>query len=223
MIIHPMIMRPGAAAANIITNGLELRLEFENNLNDTSGNSRSALWQGSSSYASGHSGYAAAISNDNTVYAPYFSAMDSANFTVCAWVKFNSVSGLQNIFRRDGEVAPNPRMYLFRLNGGKLEVYFIFSGLPSSTGATLTTNTWYHLALVVSYSGGSTYGQMYLNGATTGGQVSASGSMPTGAIEMNIGAAFRTSEELNGLIDDARLYSRALSGSEIASIAAGNG
>ncbi|MHA3771729.1 golvesin C-terminal-like domain-containing protein [Verrucomicrobiota bacterium sgz303538] len=76
---------------------------------------------------------------------------------------------------------------------------------------SLKTDVWYHVAIV--YTG--TSGSMYINGqlAATG-----SGTIVGNTNPINIGGAIGGTRDFNGSIDDVRIYSKALTGAEVAGI-----
>jgi hypothetical protein len=136
--------------------------------------------------------------------------------TISAWIKpLGTDGGYQAIVAKDNlSVA-----YWFGLDS--LTPYFIltsdgFTQSNATTSASLSIGTWYHL--VAAYNG--TDQRIYINGILN----SNGGSNPkahTGVIYSNssrllIGKSDAWSgNEFNGLIDEARIYNRALSATEV--------
>jgi hypothetical protein len=93
--------------------------------------------------------------------------------------------------------------------------------------ATLTPNgtTWYHLAWVVSNCSdlGTCTAQLYLNGSPVGIQVvNDTGARPDDStFQVSIGNRPAGDRTFDGLIDDVRVWSQALSGAEISAVYAG--
>ena len=79
-------------------------------------------------------------------------------------------------------------------------------------GASLPLNTWSHLA--VTYDGSSL--RLYVNGDQVG-SAAVSGSIPASSGPLRIGGNAIWGEWFAGRIDDARVYNRALTGTEIKS------
>ncbi len=87
------------------------------------------------------------------------------------------------------------------------------TSLVASTG-NLPLNAWYHAA--ATYDGSTM--RLYLNG-TQVGSVAKSGSLSRGRnVPVNIGRSPEGSNYLRGTIDDVRIYSSALTGTEIAAL-----
>jgi hypothetical protein len=98
--------------------------------------------------------------------------------------------------------------YLDNINGSEYRLNSNF--IPS-------LNTWYHVAFVVNPAGGTM--SSYVNGS-----YDASVSIPNGSITANsnpVNFAKGGSNFFAGLIDDVRIYNRALSAAEIAALYAG--
>lgn len=130
----------------------------------------------------------------------------TGDFTICAWLKASSVS--------TGHIAGNYATgnsggVQFALNTGKLQLY-LGSALVGST--TLSTNTWYHVA-VVRQSGVVT---LYLD-AVADGSGTRSNSI-TGSTNFSFGAITAGGERLSGKLRDLRVYSSAKTASEILAI-----
>ena len=87
------------------------------------------------------------------------SAFGTGNFTIEFWLYLNSTSGLRALldFRGSTETA-SPVLYI---NGGTL-TYYVES--DRITGSSLSTSTWYHIALC--RSSGST--KLFVNGTQSG-------------------------------------------------------
>jgi hypothetical protein len=167
---------------------------------------------------------AVSFTGTNTSYAQFAGPAVDTNesFTVAAWVRLNSVSGIQTIAAIDGtNISP----FYLQLSGGT----FRFDQRTSdSTGATLVSrtglapsiNTWYHVVGVYNKQTNSL--QLYVNGVsqgttTAGASWTATGPTAIGRAKWN-GASV---DFLNGSVDEVRFYGRVLSGAEISALAAG--
>jgi hypothetical protein len=142
------------------------------------------------------------------------------DFTIATWVYYRSNTGWQRIFDYGSGTstfmfltpksgAGNRLRFAIKLNGGSEQ---------QINAASLSLNTWHHVA--VTLSGG--VGILYVNGV----EVARNSSMTLkpsdlGSTSQNwIGRSqYSADPYLNGMIDDFRIYSRALSASEIATLA----
>jgi hypothetical protein len=128
----------------------------------------------------------------------------SGNFTIECWVYLNSYSNSPSIF--DSESNSNYGVDLAVTSGGKAQFNYSVNGtsFPAITGATtLSTSTWYHLAVV---RNGSAL-NLYVNGTsdvstTISGSVYFTGYNILGA-RSNLPVS--VSNYLNGYIDDFRI------------------
>jgi len=162
--------------------------------------------------------------NTSFAYASHRVVETNESHTVTAWVKLNSLAGVQTFASVDGtNISP---FYLQETNGNQ----FAFAQRTSdSTGATLVqvnsaatvvVGTWYHLAGVYNKQAGTI--ELFVNGvsqgtATAGPSWTAFGSAVVGRAKWN-GASV---DFVNGAIDDVRIYGRALTSGEVATLAAG--
>jgi len=144
------------------------------------------------------------------------------NFTVEAWVRLNSTANWARIF----DFGNNTTVYMFLApqNGstGKLR-YAITTASNGSEqqincNSTLTTGVWHQVAVTLS----ATKGILYLDGVPVGTN-SAMTLNPSGLGNTSnnyIGKSQWPDPYFNGLIDEFRIYSVALSSAEVAATAA---
>ncbi len=150
----------------------------------------------------------------------YVEVPDSANLsltgplTLEARIKLNSNSTQQAIIEKYD--VPGLNGYLMRIQGGKLAAAMCnptLAGAQSGVigATTVTTGVWHHVAAV--YDG--TTLKVYLDGVLDG-SVPANFAPTNGAASLKIGArGDDAATRFNGLIDDARIYNRALTEAEI--------
>jgi prepilin-type N-terminal cleavage/methylation domain-containing protein len=133
--------------------------------------------------------------------------------TMMAWVKVNASGTDQKIISK----RPSYVLTVFTNNIPETEIFI--GGLSNDTrsaggGTTLVNGRWYHIA--GTYDGATI--KTYVNGVLDR-QVAASGNMDTTTYALDLGkTADGAANYFNGLIDDARVYNRALSAAEIAAI-----
>ena len=174
------------------------------------------IFQNGSAYAAGYVAQAFDLGSATR----YVSVPDSPSLsltgpmTLQARIKVNTNSVQQAIIEKYD--PPGVNGYLFRISGGKLSAAMCDSTLqganhPVFGTTTITTGVWHNVAAV--YDGSSI--KVYLDGVLDGSAVS--NFPPTnGAASLKIGArGDDANTRLNGLIDEVKIYNRALSVSEI--------
>ena len=158
--------------------------------------------------------------------------VSSGDFTVDAWVLFNDLDHPPggNIGAPQGDMSIVDKIAGVNTNGWRLikqsdnRFWFCLGNGANGCGGQfspttvvsttlVTTGVWYHVAAVKS-SGGIA---IYVNGV----QEHAKGLPPfvdTNVVNLRIGSNATEGAHLNGMIDEVELFSRALSGAEIAAI-----
>ena len=142
----------------------------------------------------------------------------STDFTATTWIYVNAQSSDIQGFIQQANGVGLGRSWLYTQGNtsGTGKVYSFFGGVLTGSNATLPINTWTHLALVKS---GTTI-QIYIDGIlnvsnTVPPAESSTGGLIFGANKAGLG-------NLNGAIDDVRVYSSALNAAQIAAIYAEN-
>ncbi|MCG2690991.1 hypothetical protein L6249_02920, partial [Candidatus Parcubacteria bacterium] len=148
-------------------------------------------------------------SNDY-INIPNSSSLNPGRITMEAWVYPTSYSSNGNIIRKR-----NPtEQYILRFNGttGKIQGYVYVNGgwRNCTTAATAGLNQWSHIAST--YDGNQI--KVYINGVE-GCSFSYAGSINSGNSALQFGAYSASSELFKGMIDEVRIYGRALSLAEI--------
>ena len=209
------VLAPPAAPTAPAGGNLKAQWRMENNTNDSTSNASNGTLNGGASYSTdaregsaslrinGSSGYFAAPNNITTA---------TNNISVATWVKWSGpTSGNQFIFY-NGNSGGNG-YGLFMSANNRLTLLIGGVAFINST-TTLTPETWTHVAAVRD----SGTWKLYVDGnsvALTG----ATGSAPNGPGErMTIGSSNSGGENFYGLIDDTRVYDKALSASEVSGL-----
>lgn len=185
---------------------------------DYSGNNFNGTWVGTGThYGSGKVGNYAGRFNGTAsgdgvnVAVTTNGPIDPQYITETAWVKFNSMPySSQMVTNKEGKF----RLMAFDVNSSKVAIRYGTSQKAWASGTAygitdLAANTWYHVA--ATYDGSAW--KLYLNGnleKTT----AESGTLPSTSGYLYIGNSYGV-YNLNGYIDDLRMYNRALSGNEI--------
>jgi chitinase len=180
---------------------------------DASGNSNIGTISGATWSTQGHAGNALSFDGTNDLVSIADAAsLDVTRLTLMAWVRPTTLSGWRTAILKergsDGlayalyahDNAPRPSAYV-NTGGPDREVQGT-AGLP--------LNTWSHLSMT--YDG--TTMRLYVNGVQVATRA-VTGNILTSTQELRIGGNLMWGEYFAGLIDDVRVYNRALSAAEI--------
>ncbi len=134
------------------------------------------------------------------------------NFTISAWIKFNQLSGEQNIFTKTASNSWTNGGFQFYVNPNVLRVnVFGQSSIGSST--PLSSGVWYQVAITFAPPSNFIF---YVNGAAAGGgtQTTAASSFP-----IYIGNQYPgSSVPFSGQLSNLQFYNTTLSSAEILGI-----
>ncbi len=154
---------------------------------------------------------------DDSISVPSASPLNtSLAFTISAWIKPNAVAAGTIVAK--WSAAANKRQYALRLSGGQPVLEVSTSGQSGTVrsvtaSGSLTAGAWYHVA--GRYSGDEM--KVYIDAAGTSASFSLAGAFtsdPALRIGRDEGGTY-----FNGLIDEVRHYNRALTDSEISTLA----
>ncbi|HEX3720874.1 MAG TPA: LamG domain-containing protein, partial [Verrucomicrobiae bacterium] len=192
----------------------------ESNALDFIGTNNGALTNGAS-YGAGEVGQSFLLDGTSGyMVIPDSPSLEPVSVTVEAWVKIFSTNGTQLIFAKPLGSGTFDSYGLALVNGAPLAAICDTSGFGTfvSINNALTLGQWYHLAYT--YDGTSGQEALYVNGAAVA-SANAGKSMSYDAHPLLLGADIENglpSYFLNGQIDEATIYNRALGANEIASI-----
>ncbi|WP_193212797.1 LamG-like jellyroll fold domain-containing protein [Luteolibacter marinus] len=202
---------------------LRLHLDFDGNAADRSGGGRDGNPQGGTSWAAGKLGKALSLDGkDGHVALPEGIAADLSDFTVAAWVR----PGTDQSWARVFDFGDDRGRYLFltpRGSNGKarfaVSTVYGYNEQVIDADAALLSGKWSHVAVTLS----GRRGTLYVDGVAVG--VNEAIDFPPfrlGRTDRNwIGRSqFPNDPFLDGMVDDFRLYDGALSGEEVARLAA---
>ena len=189
--------------------------------------SRTGTLENGATWTSGRSGSAVSMDGvDDFIALPALEVTGSA-ITLAAWVRNSSFpSDVRQRFISKANDSSEQGWYwmLGQINDGENRLRFRLRAnrqtttLIASTG-NLPVETWYHVA--ATYDGSAM--RLYLNGAEVG-SIAKSGSLSRGRdVPVHIGRSPEGSNYLRGAIDDVRIYSSALSATEISALVGGGG
>ncbi|MDD5431156.1 MAG: LamG domain-containing protein, partial [Candidatus Pacebacteria bacterium] len=181
---------------------------------DKSGNSNTGTWGGTGThYAGGKVGSYAGQFNgtDDYIRVESASSLGATNVTVSAWINPTACNSASTIEDRDGS-------YTFQLHSDCKIRSYLWGASPAvyrSSTNTVSTSIWTHVAYV--YDQGAGTQKFYLNGVLDNSYSGISGLSAGG--HLGLGAIYTgTTNRLTGLLDDIRIYNRALSSAEILAI-----
>jgi hypothetical protein len=220
--LHEMVLVPVD-----VTNGLVSRWKFDNDLTDAVG-PNNAVANGTITYVPGVVG-TSAVNFTGSQYVGIANplGMGLNTYTLSTWVKIAATPGMYGIVNT-------------RVSSSNLAILVTGSNIrgligtgttwinnyvdieqndtgSNGVGGQLVPGQWYHLAYVVDSSAKKF--QLYLNGDLKKTVTYTTGTpLLYSSDEMRIGQSFRTSQGMNGALDDFRIYNRALSASEILTI-----
>jgi hypothetical protein len=173
------------------------------------------------------SGYALDFDQTNEYgLATDSTSLDLDEFTIGVRIKKTSSTDYAGIVTKSDASSVTGYNYSIREHAsGKIEASFYVSSTPYSVISTqaLSTGVSYYLFAVHDGS----YLRLYVDCVETGTAVSVPGSPNTGSRDVYVGIAFRvgtpdTGRAFDGVIDNIRLYNRALNASERASVCSGD-
>ncbi len=193
-------------------------------LADSSGNSNNGtavLWGGGntatdSAHISGKYGNSFSFDggDDNAQITNASSGLKliSSDATFSVWVKPNTIAGY------DGIVGNNfTNGWWFTLNAGKASVWVATAGVVYTGNTTLAAGQWSNI--LVSYKSSTKTATFYVNGVLDGTAITAS-AIGDGGTTFYIGNDGRDGSgyAFDGLIDELRVYNRALSPAEVSKL-----
>ena len=195
---------------------------------DSSGNAHHGTLQGAPRWAAGFYDGALAFGGRDYVQISYAADLALNEFTVCAWVNLAAEPGVFGIHgtRVGGEYTFDVKVQTTYIHGdignGTAWLHTTLDITASDTGTKgqggdLEVGTWYMIAYVIDNAKQQV--RLYLDGDLKK-TISISGTpllMQSGE-SMQIGGTGYAGEGMNGLIDDVRIYKRALTTAEVRSM-----
>ena len=133
--------------------------------------------------------------------------------TISAWVKPRSYSPMNTLF---SQIGGGKWLQLFYYSD-KFQIAYSISVSPGQgtrhySEAQPPLNQWSHIIITIDESNNGT---VYLNSVSKGTQVLSNFNKPISSPNTKIGWDGVPERQVNGTIDDVRIYNRALSGNEI--------
>ncbi|MCD9026409.1 LamG-like jellyroll fold domain-containing protein [Cohnella silvisoli] len=183
-----------------------------------------AVMRNGGSYGSGVSNQAAVLNGSNHIYLNDSKPLEGmSELTVSAWVKLSELP-LQNYALLDKSDANGGSSYRIAIGpDGKghfvvstANNYWYTAGTKADFTTALQPGRWYHIA--GTYNGSSV--KVYVNGRLEGtGTQTISGAISKSMAPLALGNRTATTiDNLRGMVDEFRLYHRALTGTEMSAL-----
>ncbi|MGN1097595.1 MAG: stalk domain-containing protein, partial [Clostridia bacterium] len=196
-----------------------IRLDFENSPDCSVSGTKGFLW-GKESFAEGKTGYGVKFSGSGSYVSLDRGIVEYLDdCTISSWIKADEVNTWQRVF----DFGSDTSSYMFlspKSSDGTIEFAIKTSDMRNEqeifTNVSLETGKWYHIAVTLE---GNT-GIIYLNGSEVGRSenITLNPSDLGGTSANYIGKSQWNDPYFNGVIDDFRIYNRALSADEIAAM-----
>jgi formylglycine-generating enzyme required for sulfatase activity len=148
------------------------------------------------------------------VNTPAARVADGAAFSVSLWFNADDTNGQYPYLASCIGLAGQYNWFVNFYNGTVLVNVGVNNETPTNVAVPVLTGSWYHLALV--YDGATLFG--YLNGVLFGSAVNTHHSATPSSTDLVFGGG--QGAQFDGTLDDARLYSRALTATEVQRLAA---
>jgi len=215
-LIFGLLALPNSAQARIKGQAQIGGWAFEGNLNDFAGTHTGTATGTPTTSAAGRFGNAITLNpaNATTDYVSFGNLGTVTAYTVSLHFKLNDATNYPNLF--DMSLGDNNNGLRAETNGNTLGIYGNTSTVNLNITTTLTLSAWHHLVLTWD---GTTF-KAYLDGAQTNSV--ASGSAPVnGFAAVTLGTGFDNGSirKANMLADEFTVFNRALTVSEINSLA----
>jgi predicted ribosomally synthesized peptide with SipW-like signal peptide len=198
-----------------LSRGLEAYYPLDGTADDASGNGYDGAITGDVSFASGQVGQAASFDGDGDYLLADPGPTVSDSFTVSVWLRGDGFDHTSYPLAVSKWQRAQNRDYLVGYHGPEGRLYAQFNREPDGNKTTLfgpspSTDSWYHC--VLTYDGSTNVGTFYVDGTEVD---SATGAFNNTASNFAIGSKDGGGNPWDGLIDDVRVYSRALSAAEV--------
>lgn len=180
---------------------------------DSSSNNYHTVFNGTPTWSSGVLNGAITTSSGNYLSTANDPSVSYTAITACAWSNITSTSTTPGIISHSDDTISSSGMWSlgYGSSSSTPRVYFNLGGTVYQVASSVSVGTgnWAHICMT--YDGGDIV--LYVNGVKMGSQtVNVALSAPTAPFSIGARGTIR---QLNGQVDEAKIYSRALSASEI--------
>jgi len=137
--------------------------------------------------------------------------INKGDFSMMAWITTTDIAGTNYVFQQ-GDLNGTGRSWLFTVNGD-IATYVGVGNLLS--GVIVELDEWYHAGFTVVEDGSADTIQIYVNGEASGASAQKAMETCEGGYFIGSHKNMSAGSRWPGVIDDVRLYNRALSAEEI--------
>jgi hypothetical protein len=138
--------------------------------------------------------------------------LNKGGLTITAWFRADAIPAENKEVFQQGDANGTGRTWLYiSATTGQIQTYL--GGAATPSGVNVTAETWFHAAVVITEAGATDTIQIYVNGKPAG--AAAQRGMEDSEGPYFIGCHKNLTNFWDGIIDDVRLYNRALSAAEI--------
>ena len=152
--------------------------------------------------------------SNSFVAAPYI-PLDSRSFTITMWVNPVLYTNETVVFAQVQTGSLNLSMHYRLWGDGRVRMGFYSNDLDTVAG-TVADNNWYHITFWYDFENQNR--RVYINGEM---QAEASATPYLGTSGDTVIGSWGSSQWFQGIIDDVRIYSRALTDAEILGVISG--
>ena len=189
------------------------------------GNNGTVIGGTNATWSAGKYGNAITFSGTNTTAAyvalPGNLVDNLTSMTIASWVNSSNTADAISLFTAGPAAASTPTKYMMMiLRGSRFTITANGNSAEQniSQGSNLTANTWKHVAVTLSGSTGTLYIDGVQVATNTGMTFKPSDLAPTTSGNFIGKSAWTGDKYLKGLVDDFRIYNRAISASEVTSV-----
>jgi len=198
--------------------------QFDGNFNDSSGNGNDATAHGDAAIVNDPERGQVAVLDGNGDYIE-IAHSNSLNITgeqisLAVWVYFDDVSGppeiiIAKVFNNTTHQSPYFSYGLHILTNGQARFWQSVGGgtsnIPAPSSEFFQSKQWYHLAGV--YDGSAM--TLYINGEAVAVNSNVSGTINGYDSLLRLGTNGGLTEQMSGMLDDVRIYSRDMSAEQV--------
>ncbi len=186
---------------------------------DYSGNGNTGTLTNGAFWGAGKRGGSLACDGTNDYASTTYTPSGLTDFTISAWINTGANSTEFPVSSRDASAA-NGIFILYENNGSGIEVGFSNAGnlTRKRSNTSLDVGVWHHV--VGTHAAGATSMTLYIDGVSTGVSAESAASNPgnSGVLTFCRDGSSSTPLYFSGFVDDARVYSRALTGTEVTAL-----
>jgi hypothetical protein len=208
-----------------LSDGLVAYYPFNGNANDESGNGHNGVVNGATLTKDRFGNPSSAFSfnrNGNGINLPNSVLNGLNDVSFIAWFKLLDTSDSSLISGANQTTDNEFLILLFTSDSSSYRKWVTIKGITTNVpfSATISPNLWHQISLIRNGSSGKV--DIYFNGV-----LDSSAMLPAGLLNISsnglilgreqdcVGGCFQDFQKFNGIIDDIRIYNRALSASEI--------